>query len=225
MIRVLIADDQTLVRAGFRMIIDEQPDMQVVGEADTGARAVSLTERLEPDLLLMDIRMPVMDGIEATRQITTTHTAHSPRIVMLTTYDLDEYLFDALAAGASGFLLKDVPPEHLVHAVRVTAIGDALLAPSQTRRLIEQFASTRPLTGGREVLAGLTERERHVLRLLGRGKSNAEIAELLHLGESTVKTHVGHILDKLQLRDRVQAAILAYETGLIRPGHPDPVER
>jgi DNA-binding NarL/FixJ family response regulator len=220
-IRVLVADDQALVRAGFRMIIDAQEDMEVVAEADDGVEAVDRSRRTLPHVVLMDIRMPTMDGIEATRRLTRPGSNMPPRVVILTTYDLDEYVFDALAAGASGFLLKDVPPEDLVRAIRVTAEGEALLAPTVTRRLIEQFAMARPaaLDAGR--LAALTDREVEVLRLLARGMSNAEIAGTLFLGESTVKTHVGHILDKLQLRDRVQAVIAAYETGLVRPGQAD----
>jgi len=218
-IRVLIADDQALVRAGFRMIVAAQEDMEVVGEAGDGIEAVELTRRLLPHVVLMDIRMPNLDGIEATRRITALSAAPAPRVVILTTYDLDEYVFEALASGASGFLLKDVPPEDLVRGVRVAAAGEALLAPSVTRRLVEEFARRPPAgssTAGR--LEVLTEREVGVLRLVARGMSNAEIAGTLFVGESTVKTHVGHILEKLELRDRVQAVILAYEAGLIRPG-------
>jgi DNA-binding NarL/FixJ family response regulator len=217
-IRVLIADDQALVRAGFRMIIDAQEDMRVVGEARDGLEAVDLSRRTNPQIVLMDIRMPNVDGIEATRQLSA--SSHTPRVIILTTYDLDEYVFDALAAGASGFLLKDVPPEDLVKAIRVTDGGDALLAPSITRRLIEEFSRQRPLASGRDRLASLTEREVEVLRLMARGMSNTEVAGHLFVSESTVKTHVGHILDKLGLRDRVQAVILAYEAGLVRPGQP-----
>jgi len=218
-IRVLIADDQALVRAGFRMIVNAQEDMEVVGEAGDGAEAVELTRRLLPHVVLMDIRMPNLDGIEATRRITELQAAHPPRVVILTTYDLDEYVFEALASGATGFLLKDVPPEDLVRGVRVAAAGEALLAPSVTRRLVEEFAR-RPPAGPAAAarLEVLTEREVEVLRLVARGMSNAEIAGTLFVGESTVKTHVGHILEKLELRDRVQAVILAYEAGLIRPG-------
>jgi len=214
--RVLVADDQALVRAGFRMIIDAQEDMCVVAEANDGREAVELSRRTNPEIVLMDIRMPNVDGIEATRRLGT--SGNPPRVIILTTYDLDEYVFDALAAGASGFLLKDVPPEDLVKAIRVTSAGDALLAPSITRRLIEEFSRQRPVAPGTDRLAALTGRELDVLRLMARGMSNAEIAGRLFLGESTVKTHVGHILDKLGLRDRVQAVILAYEAGLIRPG-------
>ncbi|HEX6674558.1 MAG TPA: response regulator transcription factor [Actinomycetes bacterium] len=219
-IRVLIADDQALVRAGFRMIIDAQEDMEVVAEAGDGVEAVDRSRHTLPRVVLMDIRMPAMDGIEATRRLTAPGSS-APRVVILTTYDLDEYVFDALAAGASGFLLKDVPPEDLVRAIRVAAEGEALLAPTVTRRLIEQFARGRPAAPDASRLEPLTDREVEVLRLLARGLSNAEIAGTLFLGESTVKTHVGHILDKLRLRDRVQAVIAAYEAGLVRPGQPD----
>ena len=218
MIRVLVADDQTLVRAGFRMIIDAEDDMQVVGEANDGAEAVELSQRTRPHVVLMDIRMPRMDGIEATRRLTAPRGDGVPRIVILTTYDLDEYVFDALAAGASGFLLKDVPPEDLVKPIRVVAQGEALLAPSITRRLIEEFARSRPIAPDARTLELLTDREVEVLRLMARGLSNSEIAGTLFLGESTVKTHVGHILDKLGLRDRVQAVIFAYDAGLAQPG-------
>jgi len=218
-IRVLIADDQALLRAGFRMILDAQEDMEVVGEAGDGAQAVELTGRLLPHVVLLDIRMPNMDGIDATRRITARGPSSAPRVVILTTYDLDEYVFDALASGASGFLLKDVPPEDLVRAVRVAAEGEALLAPSVTRRLVEQFVRQRPAAEeATRRLAALTDRETEVLRLVARGMSSAEIAATLFLGESTVKTHVGHILEKLDLRDRVQAVILAYEAGLVRAG-------
>ena len=218
-IRVLIADDQALVRAGFRMIVDAQADMQVVGEAGDGIEAIEMTRRLLPHVVLMDIRMPNLDGIEATRRITELQAANPPRVVILTTYDLDEYVFEALASGASGFLLKDVPPEDLVRGVRVAAAGEALLAPSVTRRLVEEFAR-RPPAGSAAAtrLDVLTEREVGVLRLVARGMSNVEIAGTLFVGESTVKTHVGHILEKLGLRDRVQAVIVAYEAGLVRPG-------
>jgi DNA-binding NarL/FixJ family response regulator len=215
-IRVLVVDDQALVRAGFRMIIDDQDDMRVVGEAADGSDAVARARMTRPDVVLMDIRMPHMDGIEATR-----HIAGPARVVILTTYDLDEYVFDALAAGASGFLLKDVSPEELVNAVRIIAGGQALLAPTVTRRLIEQFARMRPGPQAADSLAALTDRETDVLRLLARGLSNAEIARALLLGESTVKTHIGHIFDKLALRDRVQAVIRAYEAGLVTPGQPE----
>jgi DNA-binding NarL/FixJ family response regulator len=212
-IRVAIADDQTLVRAGFRMIVESQPDMEIAGEAGDGQGAIDLVKRERPDVILMDIRMPRMDGIAATRTIT--GAGSSTRVVILTTYELDEYVFDALGAGASAFLLKAAPPEDLVRAIRVVASGDALLAPSVTRRLIEEFAR-RPEPQARKAkqLETLTDRERDVLREVARGLTNAEIAARLHVAETTVKTHVAHVLDKLQLRDRVQAVILAYEEGL-----------
>jgi DNA-binding NarL/FixJ family response regulator len=216
-VRVLIVDDQALIRAGFRMILDAQPDLEVVGEAADGSTAIDAVRTLRPDVVLMDIRMPGVDGIEATRRIT--EAGVTSKIVILTTYDLDEYVFDALAAGASGFLLKHVPPEELVHGVRVAASGDALLAPSITKRLIEEFAKHRaPVRAGGTDLHTLTDREQEVIRLLGRGLSNPEIARELKVGEATVKTHVAHVLDKLGLRDRVQAVIFAYEVGLIKPG-------
>jgi len=214
MIRVALADDQALVRAGFRMIVGSQPDMQVAGEAGDGQEAIELVQRERPDVILMDIRMPRVDGIAATRSIT---TAGSPtRVVILTTYELDEYVFDALAAGASAFLLKAASPEDLIRAVRVVASGDALLAPSVTRRLIEEFAR-RPEPAERKAkqLDVLTERERDVLHEVAKGYTNAEIAARLHVAETTVKTHVAHVLGKLELRDRVQAVILAYEAGLV----------
>jgi DNA-binding NarL/FixJ family response regulator len=218
-IRVLVADDQALVRAGFRMIVDDQEDMQVVAEAGDGAQAVGLAQRTHPDVVLMDIRMPNMDGIEATTRLCA--QSSPPRVVILTTFDLDEYVYNALAAGASGFLLKDLPPPELVTAIRVVAAGEALLAPSVTRRLIELFARNRPVPEAAARLAALSARERDVLGLIARGMSNAEIAAHLLLGESTIKTHVGHLLDKLSLRDRVQLAIFAYEAGLVRPGEVD----
>ncbi|TMF98492.1 MAG: response regulator transcription factor [Chloroflexi bacterium] len=211
MIRVAIADDQAMVRAGFRLIVQSQKDMQVAGEASDGNEAVELARRERPHVVLMDIRMPRMDGIEATRQI-----AGVARVVILTTFELDEYVFDALAAGASAFLLKAAPPEDLIRAIRVVAEGDALLAPSITRKLIEEFAR-RPEPARRQLkqLESLTEREREVLAEVARGLTNSEIAGRLHVSETTVKTHVAHMLDKLQLRDRVQAVILAYEVGLV----------
>jgi len=215
-IRVLIADDQALVRSGFRMILDARDDLEVVGEAEDGVDAVALARSLTPDAVLMDVRMPRLDGIEATRQIV---TSGSPaRVLILTTYDLDEYVYAAIRAGASGFLLKDVEPGQLVEAVRVVARGDALLAPTVTRRLLERFVDTLP--GGAPTpppgLASLTARESEILELVARGLSNAEIAEQLVLGETTVKTHVSSVLRKLGLRDRVQAVVLAYETGLVQ---------
>ena len=211
MIRIALADDQALVRAGFRMIVESQPDMQVAGEAGDGQEAIDIVRRERPDVVLMDIRMPQVDGIAATRQV-----ADITRVVILTTYELDEYVFDALAAGASAFLLKAAPPEDLIRAIRVVASGDALLAPSVTRRLIQEFAK-RPEPQARKAkqLEALTERELDVLREVARGLSNAEIAARLYVAETTVKTHVAHVLDKLELRDRVQAVILAYETGLV----------
>jgi DNA-binding NarL/FixJ family response regulator len=211
LIRVVIADDQALVRAGFRMIVESQPDMKVAGEAADGREAVELAQRERPDVVLMDIRMPNLDGIQATREV-----ASISRVVILTTFELDEYVFDALGAGASAFLLKAAPPEDLVRAIRVVANGEALLAPSVTKRLIEEFAK-RPEPAARKAaqLDVLTERERDVLKEVARGLTNAEIAKRLYVSETTVKTHVAHLLDKLDLRDRVQAVILAYETGLV----------
>jgi DNA-binding NarL/FixJ family response regulator len=213
-IRVLLADDQELVRAGFRMILETQADLEVVGDAADGVEAVAATRRLRPDVVLMDIRMPDLDGLQATRQIVTARSG--ARVLILTTFDLDEYVYQALTAGASGFLLKNAPPEQLIGAVRVVAAGDALLAPSITRRVIEQFTLLPP-PGGTAVLDGLTDREREVLKLIARGLSNAEIAAQLFVSDATVKSHVAHLLAKLQLRDRVQAVVLAYDTGLVRP--------
>ena len=217
MIRVLVADDQALVRGGFRMILDAQKDIEVVGEAEDGREAVTKAGDLQPDVILMDIRMPEMDGLDATRRLAGGDGA--ARILMLTTFDADEYVYEAMKAGASGFLLKDVRPEQLAEAVRVVAAGDALLAPAITRRLVEQFVRRPPPGSGRPPeLAGLTEREVDVLVLVARGLSNAEIASALFLTEATVKTHLTHILTKLDLRDRVQAVVLAYESGLVQPG-------
>ncbi len=222
-LRILIADDQALVRAGFRMILEAQPDLEVVAEAADGEAAVRLTRRHRPDVVLMDIRMPVLDGLEATRRLLGPDASGAPlagsppRIVILTTFDLDEYVYAALQAGAAGFLLKDVSPEHLVGAVRTVAVGDALLAPSITRRLVERFASPPAAPAvAPEALARLTARETDVLRLLARGMSNAEIAEQLVVSEATVKTHVAGILAKLDLRNRAQAVVIAYESGLVR---------
>jgi DNA-binding NarL/FixJ family response regulator len=214
--RVLIADDQALMRGGFRMIVDAEEDLEVVGEAIDGADAVRRYEALTPDVVVMDVRMPTMDGIEATRRI----TAVDPpgRVLILTTFDLDEYVFDALRAGASGFLLKDRPPEELVAAIRLVARGEALLAPSVTRRLIERFATLPPEPAPPRGLEELPDREREVLVLMARGRSNAEIAGDLFVAETTVKTHVGRVLHKLGLRDRAQAVVLAYESGLVHPG-------
>jgi len=211
LIRVAIVDDQAMVRAGFRMIVASQNDMQVAGEAADGEQAIELVRREHPDVVLMDVRMPRVDGIEATRQISGT-----TRVVILTTFELDEYVFDALAAGASAFLLKAAPPEDLLRAIRVVAEGDALLAPSVTRKLIEEFAKRpEPAAGKPKQVASLTERELEVLREVARGHTNAEIARRLHVSETTIKTHVAHMLDKLELRDRVQAVILAYQSGLV----------
>lgn len=220
-VRVVVVDDQALVRAGFRMILESEPDITVVGEAGDGVEAVDLVARARPDVVLMDIRMPRRDGVAATAEIVGAGTAErpAPKVVILTTFDLDDHVFDAVRAGASGFLLKDTPAEELLDAVRVVAGGDALLAPSVTRQLIAEFARHRPATAEPPAeLDGLTEREREVLALMARGLSNAEIAAALVLGETTVKTHVGRVLTKLHLRDRVQAVVLAYETGLVRPG-------
>ncbi len=215
MITVLLADDQPLVRAGLRTILQEESDMQVVGEASDGSIAVDMAESLKPEVVLMDVRMPKMDGIEATRRISAGESP--PRIIILTTFDLDQYVYEALKAGASGFLLKDLGADELVRSVRVVASGDALLAPSVTRRLIERF-SGKAHTQVPDGLKSLTEREREVLTMIAKGLSNAEIAQRMFLGETTVKTHVAHVLDKLDLRDRVQAVVVAYESGLVMPG-------
>ncbi len=221
MIRVLIADDQALVRGGFRVILDSEPDIEVVGEAEDGEQATKLAASLAPDVVLMDIRMPGTDGIEATKRLL--GRENPPRVLILTTFDHDEYLYDAIHAGASGFLLKNVSPTHLAHAVRTVATGDALLDPSLTRKLLDEF-SKRPAPGARapERLAELTDRELDVLRLLARGLANTEIAQELFLSAATVKTHVSNILAKLHLHDRVQAVVIAYETGLVIPGENDP---
>lgn len=217
MIRVLIVDDQALVRAGFRAILEQQPDLDVVGEAEDGEEALTQARKHRPDVVLMDIRMPGTDGIEATRRLM--HMEEPPRVLMLTTYDLDEYLFEAMKAGASGFLLKDVRAEQLPPAVRAIAQGDSLLGSAPTRRLIESFVS-RPARGGKSTdqLGHLSERELEVLTLIGHGLSNKEIAQKLFVSEATVKSHVNRLLAKAELRDRVQAVILAYETGLVEPG-------
>ena len=217
-IRILLVDDQELVRTGFRMVLDAQPDMTVVGEAADGLAAVEFARTHSADVMVMDARMPRMDGVAATRQIR--QAGDRPRVLMLTTFDLDEYAFAALKAGASGFLLKDVPPEELLFAIRAVHSGDAVVAPSTTRRLIDRFAPMLPAGDGHAPpeLAGLTDREREVLILVAQGLSNAELAQRLFVSEATVKTHVGRILAKLGLRDRVQAVVYAYENGLVRAG-------
>jgi DNA-binding NarL/FixJ family response regulator len=216
-IRVLIVDDQELVRAGFRMILEQQEDIEIIGEAGAGADAVRLARELDPDVVLMDVRMPEIDGIEATRLLLATGTR--ARVLMLTTFDADEYVYEAMKAGASGFLLKNAPPAQLVIAVRATAAGEAQLAPAIVQRMVEEFVR-RPTPGRMRphTLDELTERELDVLKLLARGLSNAEIATTLFLSEATIRTHVSRILTKLQLRDRTQAVVLAYESGLIQPG-------
>jgi len=220
-IRVLIADDQALARTGLRMVLEEEPGIEVVGEAADGHQAIHSAGRLKPDVVLMDVRMPELDGIAATRRIMGEQTEHPVRVLILTTFDLDEYVYDALQAGASGFLLKDVPTEQLAEGIRVVAQGEALLAPTVTRRLIEEFSRSRPTD--REPPPGLDEltpRELEVLKLLARGMSNAEIAATLIVGETTVKTHTARLFSKLGLRDRAQAVVLAYESGLVNPGRP-----
>jgi len=221
--RCLIADDQAMVRECFAAMLAAQPGLLVVGQAADGAEAVSQTRHLDPDIVLMDVRMPVMDGLEATRQILRDADPGRPRVLMLTTFDLDDYVYEALRAGASGFLLKDATAAELVHAVRVVAAGDALLAPSVTRRLIADFArQPRPDPPFPATLAALTHRESEVLRLIARGLSNAEISDTLVIAQQTTKTYVGRILAKLDLRDRAQAVVLAYETGLVTPGGTGP---
>ncbi|ONF65627.1 response regulator [Amycolatopsis keratiniphila] len=217
MIRVLIADDQALLRGSFRVLVDSAPDLEVVGEASDGAEAAELAEKERPDVVLMDVRMPELDGIEATRRICASSATEGVHVLMLTTFDLDAYVYSALRAGASGFLLKDTPPAELLTAIRVVAAGEGLLAPSVTRRLIAEFA--RLPEPGQRVAASLdniTTREREVLSLIARGLSNDEIAGTLHLGLATVKTHIGHLLHKLAARDRAQLVIAAYESGLVR---------
>jgi DNA-binding NarL/FixJ family response regulator len=216
-IRVLIADDQELVRTGFRLILEAEEDLEVVGEAITGRTAVELAANLQPDVVLMDIRMPDLDGIEATRQLT--HSAVKSRVLILTTFDLDEYVFEALRAGACGFLLKDVAANQLAAGVRTVAAGDALLAPSITRRLIDEFANSRPVPPPE--INQLTAREMEILLLVAKGMSNAEIADTLIIGETTVKTHVTRILMKLGVRNRIQAVVLAHETGMVKPGQTE----
>ena len=212
MTRVLVADDQSLLRGSFRLLIDSDPDLVTIGEAGNGAEAVALAREHRPDVVLMDIRMPVLDGVEATRRIC---AELASKVLVLTMFDLDKYVFAALRAGASGFLLKDTPPAELLSAIRIVAAGEALLAPSVTRRLIAEFGRTPQLS--RPALTGVTQRERDVLGLVGRGLSNAEIAGRLHLGVGTVKTHVSHLLAKLSVRDRAQLVVVAYESGLITP--------
>jgi DNA-binding NarL/FixJ family response regulator len=221
-IRVLLVDDQEMVRAGFGMILDAQPDIEVVGAADDGERAIAEASRLAPDVIVMDIRMPKLDGISATRALLA-RAGHAPRVLVVTTFDIDEYVYEALRAGASGFLLKNAPPEELVRAVRVVAAGESLLAPRVTTRLIAAFCR-QPETSLAALAAmdELTPREKEVLALLARGLSNAEIAERLIVSRGTVKTHVERVLMKLDLRDRIQAVVLAYETGLVTPGQADP---
>ncbi len=214
---VLLADDQSMVRAGFRMILEAQPDIEVIGEAANGEQAADAVRRLRPDVVLMDIQMPGGDGLQATRRITENPELVT-RVVILTTFERDEYVFEALQAGASGFLLKNAPPEQLVDAVRVVAAGEALLAPSVTRRIIEQFARRPVEADVRERVESLTQREREVLVMLARGKSNSELAAELFVTEGTIKTHLSSLLAKLGLRDRVQAVVLAYESGLVTPG-------
>ena len=216
-IRILIADDQELVRTGFRVILDAEPDITVAGEAADGREAVEAARSRRVDVVVMDIRMPAMDGIEATRRIAATGDG-APRILILTTFDLDEYVFEALRAGASGFLLKDAGADELLHAVRVVAAGDALLAPSITRRLIADYASRPAPQEQPQAMSELTPRELDVLRLMARGLANAEIARELYIGDATVKTHIARIFAKLGLHDRAQAVVLAYESGLVQPG-------
>ena len=220
MIRLLLVDDQPLVRAGLRMVFEPEADVEIAGEAADGDEAARRARDLEPDVVLMDVRMPRRDGIQATRAILGAAGDRAPRVLVLTTFDDDEYVYEALRAGASGFLLKDAPPEALVAAVRAVMAGDALLAPAVTRRLVEGYSGRRRAPAQPPGLAELTEREREVFELVARGLSNAEIAGRLHVGESTVKTHVGHVLSKLELRDRVQAVVLAYEAGIVEPGRP-----
>ena len=219
MIGVLLADDQALVREGFRLIIEVEPDIEVVGEAGDGLETVEQAKRLRPDVILMDIRMPGLDGIAATRRLAQAGVA--ARVLMLTTFDRDDYLYEAMKAGASGFLLKDARRDQLVHAIRTVATGDALLAPALVRRLVEDFCRRPPPGGPPPAVAKLTERELEVLRLVARGLSNTEIAKELFLSQATVKTHLAHVMQKLDLRDRVQAVVLAYESGLVRPGVED----
>ncbi|MGP3967702.1 response regulator [Streptomyces sp. 6N223] len=218
MIRVLLADDQVLVRAGFRALLDAQPDISVVGEAADGEEALALVRDMRPDLVLMDIRMPLLDGLAATRRITEDATLDGVRVVMLTTFELDEYVFEAIRSGASGFLVKDTEPDELLRAVRAVVAGDALLSPGVTRRLIAEFAARSKEPAEASRLAGLTEREREVMALVGIGLSNEEIARRLVVSPLTAKTHVSRAMVKLGARDRAQLVVLAYESGLVRPG-------
>jgi DNA-binding NarL/FixJ family response regulator len=218
MIRILLADDQALVRAGFRALIDSEADLQVVGEASDGAEAAALAASLGPDIVLMDIQMPVLDGIEATRRISSDLTLRGTRIVVLTTFETDEYVFDGIRAGASGFLVKDIEPAELLHAIRVVAAGDALLSPSVTRRLIFEFATVVPAPRRSARLDELTERELEVMALVATGLSNDEIAERLFVSPATSRTHVSRVMNKLQARDRAQVVVMAYELGLVKAG-------
>ena len=220
MIRILVVDDQALVRSGFTMILESEDDLQVVGEAANGTEALEIARLEKPDIVLMDVRMPILDGVAATERLLANQRDDDPKVIILTTFDLDEYVYSALKAGASGFLLKDTPPDELINAIRVVAVGDALLAPSITRRLIADFAAGgTPQTEPNPAIDTLTDRETEVLTLLARGLSNAEIATELIVGETTVKTHVGRVLMKLGVRDRVQAVVAAYECGLVTPGN------
>ena len=216
-IKVLLVDDQSMVRAGIHMILEVENDIRVVGEAEDGAKAIVLVHKLKPDVVLMDIQMPLMNGLDATRQIIQT-PGNISRVLILTTFERDDYVFEALRAGASGFILKNAPPEDLIEAVRVIADGNGLLAPSVTRRIINEFAQRTPRKDLKEKLNSLTEREIEVMRLIAKGKTNSEIAADLFVGETTVKTHISNLFTKLDLRDRVQAVVYAYESGLIQPG-------
>ena len=223
--RVVIVDDEPLVRAGLRVILDAEPDLEVVGEAGDGAEVPGVVARARPDVVLMDVRMPHLDGLQTTARLTAAaaHGAHAPKVIVLTTFDLDEYVLEAIRSGASGFLLKDAPPEEMLAAIRTVHRGDAVIAPSSTRRLLEHLVTALPAeqvqdSPAHAAVEGLTEREREVLVLMARGRSNTEIASDLFVAEATVKTHVGRILAKLGARDRVQAVVTAYETGLVRPG-------